>query len=143
MKRRIKTSVPEQQLHSITVSAENDPSIKWVREGHEFRYKGSMYDIVTMESNNDSITYHCINDLEETLLFAELEQKVQQRMDHQQGGGESTMVKKIIKAIGQTLVQQSIYQGSTPPVAAITHNSTHDTKLTAHYPEILTPPPQA
>jgi hypothetical protein len=142
MKRRLKSAVPDSQLHLITVRSAKDPSIKWTRENKEFRYRGMMYDIVRYEINDSSIIYHCINDMEETILFAQLEQKVQQRMDHQEDGGQAMLVKKMVKSMSTTVCLLPSYQSILAPVYALHHQTGYIDHLTAPAREILTPPPQ-
>lgn len=142
IKRRIKNAIPETQLHSITVRSETDPTLKWIREGKEFRYRGMMYDVVRQQKNDSSITYHCINDMEETLLFAELDQKVQQQMDHQDNGGTGILAKKILKAISANLYLNASYPNINQPLYYLIHESGYKDHLTAPAREILTPPPQ-
>ena len=142
IKRRIKNSIPEDQLHTITVRSETDPSLKWIHKGKEFRFRGMMYDVVRLQKTDSSITYHCINDMEETLLFAELDQKVQQQMDHQDNGGSGILAKKILKAITANLYLNPNYPSINQPVYSLIHQSGYTDYLTAPAREILTPPPQ-
>ena len=101
-----------------------------------------IYDVVRQQKNDSSITYHCINDMEETLLFAELDQKVQQQMDHQDNGGTGILAKKILKAISANLYLNANYPNINQPIYYLIHESGYKDHLTAPAREILTPPPQ-
>lgn len=71
----------------ITQTAENFDELVWIKPKKEFTYKGTMYDVVrkTIEDNGD-ITYHCINDTQETTLFVNLDNLVKKNMDSRNGG---------------------------------------------------------
>ncbi len=80
IKQNIKIGVSLDKLHIITVSKANHSELIWESDD-EFRYKGDMYDIVKKEILNDStIIYHCINDKQETELFANLDELVKKNM---------------------------------------------------------------
>jgi hypothetical protein len=74
MKRKIKNSVPQNELAVIKVK--KSEHLDWVKEGKEFRHKGSLYDIVRFEMQEDLIIYHCVNDVQEQELFARLDEHV-------------------------------------------------------------------
>lgn len=82
MKTLLKRGVPENELHIIKFSVNKVSEIDWKKEGREFRFKGSMYDVVKFEIEGDSIIYSCVNDMQETLLFAHLEEIINQQIDH-------------------------------------------------------------
>ena len=53
--------------------AESD-ALNWYKDGHEFRYKDEMYDVVRTETTADSeIIYHCIKDEKESDLYKDIE----------------------------------------------------------------------
>lgn len=78
IKRQIKRSVPKEELYTIIVTQSNENELVW-KEKNEFVYRGSMYDIVTKETSNDTTTYYCINDLQEEHLFAHLNELVKNK----------------------------------------------------------------
>lgn len=85
IKRRIKRSVPENELFLIKVT-ENDINthkngFKFIEKGKEFTLDGKMYDIVYKDIVNDTIYYKCINDVQEEKLFASLGIQVKQTME--------------------------------------------------------------
>lgn len=75
IKRAIKLGLPESDLVDIVITESNEDELDWI-EGHEFRYRGTMYDIVRTECTDTATVYHCINDDQETLLFANLDELV-------------------------------------------------------------------
>jgi len=90
IKKQIKEGVPEDELTIITQTSENFDEIVWIKPKKEFTYKGTMYDVVrkTVEDNGD-ITYHCINDTQETTLFVNLDNLVKKNMDARNNGKDS------------------------------------------------------
>lgn len=69
----IERGIPESQLTCITVNQENKNKIIW-KHKKEFRYQGEMYDVVKVEKLDEETTvYYCINDSQETHLFAKLD----------------------------------------------------------------------
>lgn len=82
VKRQIKHGVDEKDLVPILVNDDNQDQLDW-KHSKEFRYKGSMYDIVRTEFNeNGTITYHCIIDDNESALFNDLDRLVQVKQKH-------------------------------------------------------------
>lgn len=72
VKKLIKESVPETQLIRIRLTQGNKFDFIWIHE-KEFRYKGSMYDIVKRTAVSAGVTdYYCIQDDKETGLFRNL-----------------------------------------------------------------------
>lgn len=81
IKRRLKNSVPQGELTIIAVNSNNRHEIQWVKEGKEFIYNDSFFDVVKLEENGDEIIYHCINDTQEKQLFVDLDKHVRDHMD--------------------------------------------------------------
>jgi hypothetical protein len=72
MRDRIKRSLDERELTLISVPRTEKDGLHWI-DDHEFRHRGSMYDIVRTFSRNDTIHYLCINDKYEEQLFEGLD----------------------------------------------------------------------
>lgn len=49
-----------------------DPSVEWEKENEEFRYKGELYDIVTVQRDADSIRVFALKDDRENKLEKQL-----------------------------------------------------------------------
>lgn len=78
MKLKIKAGVPEDELKIIIFSQSNAREFSWIHS-REFRYKGTMYDIVyETKDNSGSRVLHCVTDHQETVLFANLSKLVKQ-----------------------------------------------------------------
>lgn len=81
IKHQIKAGIPESELHYFCLSQKDYQQLDWVREDIEFRVGTNMYDIVRSENENDSISLYCVNDKEEAVLFAELDDVVKKQME--------------------------------------------------------------
>lgn len=76
IKQEIKSGVPAGRLTTIIYTAGNSGEFKW-KDEKEFSYRGNMYDIVSQECLPNGLTlFHCINDEQETVLFRNLNQLV-------------------------------------------------------------------
>ncbi|QNR25746.1 hypothetical protein [Croceimicrobium hydrocarbonivorans] len=73
VKTRIKTGVPQKELHALKINNENTREFHWVND-HELRYNGSMYDVVREENRPSERILWCIEDREEEALFVQLDQ---------------------------------------------------------------------
>lgn len=68
------TTTPTEDLYTLKFSLpESKVLLKWEKK-HEFEFKGKMYDIVKEMHTNDSVTYICWLDKEETELNKKLYQ---------------------------------------------------------------------
>ncbi len=92
IKNQIKQRIPSEELHVLAVS--KSEKIDWKREGKEFLYKGTMYDVVKTEKKDDTVLYYCITDVEETQLFAMLDQLVKEHLAHSK---KHNSAKKLLK----------------------------------------------
>lgn len=85
-----------QELKAVLLSETNNPNLVWLKlsreeaeelhwEGkHEFEWKGSMYDVVSMKTDGDSLHLLCWPDHLETGLGQQLDQLLNQPADPQQ-----------------------------------------------------------
>lgn len=97
IKQHIKQGVPENELTLITVTPENESQLEWEHK-KEFRYKGTMYDVVKKEIIDETtIIYYCITDKQETTLFANLDEQVKKNMDTKNEG--NSPVKNLLKLL--------------------------------------------
>ncbi len=79
-KQKIKKAVPESDLKIFLFSPKQIENLSWY-EAHEFEYENVMYDIVSCDTTeNGSIRYACVSDMQETILFAQLDQQIQRKV---------------------------------------------------------------
>jgi len=76
IKSQIKSSLDITELTIITLNKKDLDKIEWKDDGEEMVYNDEMYDIVRSTETITSITYYCINDKKEKLLFANLEEHI-------------------------------------------------------------------
>lgn len=97
IKKEIKNGVAENDLTTLTVSQLLNGKLEWIKPGKEFRLNGTMYDIVRAEIENGNYVYKCINDTQETELFAELDSMIEKRMNGDEDDLQKNLVKDFIK----------------------------------------------
>ena len=72
IKQVIKKSVPEENLVHLDFTFKEYKNIKWM-ESNEFNLNGRMYDVVSRKKTKTGYQLMCINDIQETFLFAKLD----------------------------------------------------------------------
>lgn len=141
IKTLLKKGVPEDKLHIISIPVKNVKDIDWKREGKEFRYKGSMYDVVRRETHKDTIHYHCVNDQQETQLFAHLEEMVDQQMNNDKSPAGRT-AKNLLKLFWSfKYVPSQNFDFVLPDSKANPENFIYSFFYSPVFIEIPTPPP--
>ncbi len=85
IKQRIKKGVPEGELVYFEASENFLDAIEWEND-HEFRYQGSMYDVVEVHTADGKVRYACINDIQEEQLFEQLDLLVQKELEKEAKG---------------------------------------------------------
>lgn len=81
VKRRIKESVPQNELHNFKFLSTEVANLDWVKPKKEFRLGEHMYDVVTKTVVGDSTYFSCINDVKEKNLFAHLDELAKKQND--------------------------------------------------------------
>lgn len=138
VKTSIKEGVPESDLHIIEFTSHND--IPWTRENKEFKIDDQFFDIVRVDSNNN-LKFFCVNDVEETILFAKLDQYVNKHLN------DNTPFRRVRKIVSQIIHHYENNEIETFEFSLF--STTIDAplnKVIDHYQglelQILTPPPQ-
>ncbi|NOT51789.1 MAG: hypothetical protein HOP10_11000 [Chitinophagaceae bacterium] len=107
VRKRIKNAIPNEELTLFVfdTSSEEFKKIQWVEE-HEFRYRGSMYDIVRQSSGeNGTLSFYCINDEHEEKLFTSLYKYIEDLS----GGNENETENDSLKIIKDYLLYPCFY----------------------------------
>lgn len=81
IKKSIKEGIPESELHVIEFKSADD--IPWTRVDKEFKLGDRFFDVVHTDPAN-ALRFSCVNDVEESILFAELDQRVQNEVNDDQ-----------------------------------------------------------
>ncbi|MGQ0829844.1 MAG: hypothetical protein ACT4ON_15765 [Bacteroidota bacterium] len=76
IKTQIKLSLDNAELTTITINKKDLATVEWKDGGKEMIYDNEMYDIVRSTETATSVTYFCIHDKKEKLLFANLEEHI-------------------------------------------------------------------
>jgi hypothetical protein len=87
----------EEALCTISVMQENKQQLTWEEEGVEFEYEGRMYDIVSSDTLNGVIHYHCLADDAESDLLNRLENLLADESDEEVSAGK--IMNKLVKAL--------------------------------------------
>lgn len=83
IERSITSGLPDDVLTLLVFKSSSlgndEPAVQWL-DDNEFRYEGSMYDVVRIRTSGDSVYFLCVNDVEEERLFAGLDRHVDREM---------------------------------------------------------------
>jgi len=141
VKRKIKAGVPEDQLHTLRFlnsEIENGTAgIHW-KESREFEYKGCMYDIVHTKYSGDYTIYECVNDVQEEVLFAQLDKMTKEASSKDQNTRQKT------RTLLQLLIHEAIVDnnaGDKPQTFLKDFPAKLINGTTYVYLEVPTPPP--
>jgi hypothetical protein len=75
----IRKGLKEENLSLIIVPLNGRQEILWTKKDKEFRYKGSMYDVVSTEVRGQKIYYYCLDDVREKQLIARYDRNNRRR----------------------------------------------------------------
>lgn len=85
-------------LSTFTFSARQKNDYELMDGGKEIRINGHYYDIIQTTKTGETITFHCYNDEDETLLFAGLSHQVENFVGYDKKQGD-TSSKKISNTV--------------------------------------------
>ncbi len=91
MKRAIKAGLEEESLHHFSFTKQEYEHLNWQHK-NEFQWKGVMYDVVRTKTINNIIQVSCVNDKQESVLFAHLNDHIDQFSDIEKEGKTSSKV---------------------------------------------------
>lgn len=141
VKKLLKGSIPENEQVVITVLSKKINNLDWEKEGKEFRYNGTMYDVIKTETKGKFVYYHCINDKQETQLFVHLEDLVNQQMNNDKSpiGKTAKNIAKMFSAFKYIHSSGFIF---TPNYSYISKNFFYSTFFHPVFLEVFIPPPE-
>jgi hypothetical protein len=138
-KLKIKLGVPKEELFFIRIDQSNLHLVEWIHK-KEFRFKGVMYDVIRKKILDDhSIEYCCINDKQETKLFAHLDEEVNRNLAQRQHS--SIPGKQLIKLLSFSFLLP-ITADPLKRSALLFKFKPIQFDLNFRPKEIITPPPQ-
>ena len=96
----LKSSFPESNLAHFTFHTRQLQDglykIRWIKS-NEFMMDGKLYDVVRTFTVGDSTSLHCINDVQEERLFADLNEHVRRQMGHSEQPNKLDSFKDVFK----------------------------------------------
>jgi hypothetical protein len=139
IKRKIKAGVPDQELFFIRINQQNQQELEWIH-AREFRYKGRMYDVIRKKVlDPNTIEYACINDIQESRLFAHLDQEVSRNLSNNATPSPQAKVLLKMLSIPYILPQSSFSMERNYRLFSFHKPQFHLPEVST---DILTPPPQ-
>jgi hypothetical protein len=82
IKKAIKHSLPDKSYKEFNFTFKEFNQLAWIND-HEFKMDGRMYDVVKKKKNNIGYSVSCIDDVQETVLFAKLDEATASNMHNQ------------------------------------------------------------
>ncbi len=67
----IRKGLKDEDLTLIVVTPGREQEITWTKKDREFRYRGSMYDVVRIKVRDGKKYYYCLNDVKEKEIIAD------------------------------------------------------------------------
>lgn len=140
MKKKIKAGLDFSELQCIEFTHQEFESIKWEKENKEFIYQNKFYDIVKSEVQlNGNIKLYCIDDKQESKLFAALDYEVKKNTDIEKSGKPGA--KKILKLI-KINASMLEHEDATPLLGINFPLKEYQYPNYTYFQLIQTPPPQ-
>jgi len=133
VKHEIRKGLSENELTLIVVTSENEKQISWIEQNKEFRYNGSMYDVVKSQTKANKTYYYCINDKKEEKLIANYARHNRRR--------NKTLL-KIRKVLSNKYFPEN-FSINTKTNNADIYFTEYQQNYTSIYLETLSPPPKA
>jgi hypothetical protein len=82
IKRAIKHSLPQNEFKQFNFTIKEYNDLTWINE-HEFKMNGRLYDVVKKNKSNVGFCLSCIDDIQETVLFAQLDKATAANLNNQ------------------------------------------------------------
>ena len=101
IKRAIKCSLPKIEFKQFNFTEKEFNQLTWI-DGHEFKMNGRMYDVVKKNKNHFGYSVSCIDDTQETQLFAELDEATNANLNNQ---SEKTPLKSFVKLLNTAYLE--------------------------------------
>jgi hypothetical protein len=101
IKRAIKQSLPQNQYKQFNFTNEEFKDLTWINE-HEFKMNGRLYDVVKKNKSNVVFSVSCIDDIQETVLFAQLDEATVSNLNNQP---EKAPLKSFVKVFKLAFIE--------------------------------------
>jgi hypothetical protein len=144
MKSLVRASLSDDKLKCITVTANNEYKIHWEwewEEEQEFTYEGKRYDVVRSHIVGATTYYYCIQDTQETKLFAQLDEEVDRQMEDKKNPLQRT-AKKMLKTFSSLIPAQEDQSFTHLLLKAEQYFAFHHSLYQYDFLNTLNPPPK-
>ena len=101
IKRAIKHSLPQNQYKQFNFTNEEFKELTWIND-HEFKMNERLYDVVKKNKNEFGYSVSCIDDIQETVLFAELDEATVSNLNNQP---EKAPLKSFVKVFKLAFIE--------------------------------------
>ncbi|MBM3186996.1 MAG: hypothetical protein FJZ67_11910, partial [Bacteroidetes bacterium] len=95
IKLAIKQSLPQNEFKQFNFTEIEFQHLTWIND-HEFKMNGRMYDVVKKYKNDAGYSISCIDDIQETRLFAQLDEATSSNLNNQP---EKAPLKSFVKLL--------------------------------------------
>ena len=141
IKHQIKAGIPESELHVLNLTRDEYEHLEWERPDIEFRMGNDMFDIVRSRIIGRTIQLQCVNDEEEAVLFARLDELTRKKME-QESKAPNSPAHKVFKVLKLLYVSTGFNKTLTYFVGNhLRHFTNLKYSYSSPYLEVLTPPP--
>jgi len=138
MKNRIMNNVPVKDLTILIFNKSEYANLDW-KEEKEFKYNEKMYDIVNVIFNSDKcIRVYCLEDKNETSLFALHEKQVKNNSSESTDGKHGNKLTKIISNYFFQIRKTNVFIPEKPVLLGLLNK----TSFNSYICEIPSPPPE-
>ena len=101
IKRAIKHSLPQNQYKQFNFTEKEFKELTWIND-HEFKMNGRLYDVVKKYKNRLGYSVSCIDDIQETVLFAQLDEATVSNLNNQP---EKAPIKSFVKLLQTAYIE--------------------------------------
>ena len=113
-----------------------DPSFVWEDED-EFRYNGSIYDVIEKKVSGDKLQLRCIDDAKETALIKKME-----TLQKEQHGDQQKSRAVLLQQLLSLLFFHPYYCEPAAESSVLVHVNHNYASFTSVATDIVTPPPR-
>ena len=96
IKRAIKYSLPQNEFKQFNFTNAEFNELTWIND-HEFKMNGRLYDVLKKYKSNVGFSVSCIDDIQETALFAQLDEATAANMNNQPEKAPLKLFVKLLK----------------------------------------------
>lgn len=112
-----------------------EPGFSWEERGHEFRFKGTLYDVLRSTSASGSLTLHCVSDERESHL-----DRIERTLA---GSPNDRQITAVLKFLAERFIPTADPQLPNPVWLLATYGRSTSDLACARFATVPTPPPRA